>query len=171
MALWSKFLYTGKVLKLETLNDILTNKQQDCAYGLDLQQIGNSKIYGHNGMTLGVATDLRFIEEHKIIVAILSNVTADWVEPIRAFENGISRKFGNLEKRDIITESCVCSLDDSLAIFAAQHIIESICYAGIKDNQFLFFKGSKYGNSNTPVLPENVMQKIINFSIPKVNSY
>lgn len=123
---WWKSLYTGKIVSLETLDTILGNRREDYSnsYGIEFDHIRNHTVYGHSGMTLGVAADLKFIKEANMIIVLLSNVTADYLETIRLFENKPDSFIEtNNQTRDIVIES-ILSLGPSLAFTAAREILE-----------------------------------------------
>ena len=87
IALWARYLFTGNVLKAETLGEMLKFRALSfgpvTGWGLGVARLNANgrTYYGHGGNTFGYAADMQFSPADSVSVGVVINQDAD-AEPV-----------------------------------------------------------------------------------------
>ncbi len=79
LALWTDALWSGKLLKQESLERMATpaklasGRSTKYAYGLGISEEGGARIIEHGGDIFGFTTDLLSIPDQRLLIVVLSN--------------------------------------------------------------------------------------------------
>lgn len=79
---WNRGLYEGKLLKPESLNEMLTPGLQNYGYGVVVRDTSAGKEMQHDGSIEGFSTTLSYRFRDKVSVIALSNVEDSMLEPL-----------------------------------------------------------------------------------------
>ena len=71
---WEQSLFGGKVLKPESLRKMTTPALNQYAYGLFVREVNGHKRIGHTGGIEGFNTQLTYLPDDKVVVAVLGNI-------------------------------------------------------------------------------------------------
>lgn len=79
---WNRGLYEGKLLKPESLQEMLTPGLQGYGYGVAVRDTSAGKELQHAGGIEGFSTTLSYRFKDKVTVIVLSNVEGTMLEPL-----------------------------------------------------------------------------------------
>jgi CubicO group peptidase (beta-lactamase class C family) len=72
---WEQGLFSGKLLKAESLQKMTTPFKSNYAFGLQVETAGGHKVIEHGGGIEGFNTELAYYPDDKLTVVVLGNVT------------------------------------------------------------------------------------------------
>jgi CubicO group peptidase (beta-lactamase class C family) len=81
---WEEGLFSGKVLKPESLAKMTTPFKEDYAFGVGVSTKNGHKMIAHNGGIQGFNTSLAYYPDDKLTVAVLANLNGPFADQIAA---------------------------------------------------------------------------------------